>query len=454
MKPILPRHLAAAACAVLATPAAADEAQFRLMTLDPGHFHAALVQKRMVPGVSPVVHVYAPEGPDLKLHMQRIESFNSRDDDPTSWETKIHTGPDFLERMLAEKPGNIVVLAGNNRAKTRYILESVKAGLHVLSDKPMAITPADFKMLQQAYAIATEKNLMLNDIMTERHEITTRLQKFFAHQTDFFGDIDPGSPDDPSVTKESVHHFYKIVSGAPLVRPPWFYDVAQQGEGIVDVTTHLVDLVQWGVFPERVLGLNDAKVLSARTWNTTMTPAQFTRSTKVEELPDYLKAHLNADGNLEIACNGEFVFELYGVHAKISVIWEYEAPAGAGDTHYSLMRGTKASAIIRQGSEQNYKPVLYLEPREGVDPESLKEPLAAAVTKAAAKWPGVEVTRSDAGWTVMIPEVYHLGHEAHFSKVAEDFLGYVKQGRMPAWEVPNTQAKYRTIMDAYTLSRD
>ena len=37
---------------------------------------------------------------------------------------------------------NIVVLAGNNREKTRYILESVKAGLHVLADKPMAITPA------------------------------------------------------------------------------------------------------------------------------------------------------------------------------------------------------------------------------------------------------------------------------------------------------------------------
>ena len=453
MKPSLLRNaVIAASCAATAMIQAAEPA-CRLITLDPGHFHAALVQKSMLPGVSPVVHVYAPEGPDLQLHMQRIESFNSRADNPTSWETKIHAGPDFLERMLAEKPGNIVVLAGNNRAKTRYILESVKAGLHVLSDKPMAITPDDFKMLQEAYAIAAEKNLLLTDIMTERHEITTRLQKFFAHQTDFFGEIDPGTPDDPSVTKESVHHFYKTVAGAPLQRPAWFYDTAQQGEGIVDVTTHLVDLVQWEVFPEKILGLEDAKVLSAKTWKTTLTPAQFTRSTKVNEIPDYLKPNLNAEGNLEVASNGEFVFKLHGIHAKISVIWDYEAPAGGGDTHYSLMRGTKVSAIIRQGKEQGYKPMLYLEPRKGVDPAGLEEPLAAAVKKATDTWPGVEVARTDAGWVVNFPDSYRLGHEAHFSQVASDFLSYLKNGKMPAWEVPNTLAKYRTIMDAFRMSR-
>ncbi len=37
----------------------------KLMTVDPGHFHAALVQKIMYPQVSPDVHVYAPEGPDV-----------------------------------------------------------------------------------------------------------------------------------------------------------------------------------------------------------------------------------------------------------------------------------------------------------------------------------------------------------------------------------------------------
>ena len=36
----------------------ADSARFRLVTLDPGHFHASLVQKFMYPDVDSVVHVY------------------------------------------------------------------------------------------------------------------------------------------------------------------------------------------------------------------------------------------------------------------------------------------------------------------------------------------------------------------------------------------------------------
>jgi hypothetical protein len=38
----------------------AKPAPFRLITLDPGHFHAALVQKFMYADVDPLVHVYAP----------------------------------------------------------------------------------------------------------------------------------------------------------------------------------------------------------------------------------------------------------------------------------------------------------------------------------------------------------------------------------------------------------
>ena len=38
----------------------------KLTILDPGHFHAALLQKNMVPDVEATVHVYAPEGPDLQ----------------------------------------------------------------------------------------------------------------------------------------------------------------------------------------------------------------------------------------------------------------------------------------------------------------------------------------------------------------------------------------------------
>jgi predicted dehydrogenase len=447
------RTAIACAALTLATAQADTKAPFRLITLDPGHFHAALVQKSMIPGVSPEVHIYAPAGPDLDLHLERVRAFNTRADNPTSWDLKIHTGPDFLQKMLAEKPGNVVVLAGNNRDKTRYILESVKAGLHVLADKPMAIDPDGLKMLEEAYRIAEEKNLLLLDIMTERFEITTLLQKEFSRFPDVFGELDKGTPDNPSVTKESVHHFSKLVNDKPLQRPPWFFDPLQQGEAIVDVTTHLVDLVQWECFPEEIIKDSDVKMISARSWNTDLTKEQFAKVTKKDTWPDYLKPMVGADGILRTPANGEFTYSLRGVHAKVSVLWNFEAPPGTADTHDSLMRGTKCSLHIRQGKDQGYKPILYIEPRTGVDAASWKPALDKAAADIAAKYPGVVLKDLGGRYEVNIPDHYKKGHEAHFAQVAARFLGFLKEGDKPAWEVPNTLAKYRTIMQAYQMSR-
>src|SRR6266852_944471 len=101
----------------------------RLMVLDPGHFHAALVQKEMYPWLSPRVSVYAPLSPDVLDYLNRIALFNTRKANPTSWEIELHTGPDFLERMLRERPGNVVIMTGRNRPKIDRALASVETGL-------------------------------------------------------------------------------------------------------------------------------------------------------------------------------------------------------------------------------------------------------------------------------------------------------------------------------------
>ncbi len=51
-----------------------------------------------------------------------------------------------------------------------------------------------------------------------------------------------------------------------------------------------------------------------------------------------------------------------------------------------------------------------------------------------------------------VPASYHVGHEAHFGQVARQFLGYVEQGSLPAWEVPNTLAKYSTTTRALAMA--
>ena len=130
-------------------------------------------------------------------------------------------------------------------------------------------------------------------------------------------------------------------------------DVEQEGEGIVDVTTHLVDLVQWECFPEQVINYEkDIQLLSARRWATDMTQGQFNAVTKLNAYPDYLKKDVFNDSILKVYSNGEINYQLKGIHAKVSVVWSYQAPEGTGDTHYSIMRGTKANLVIRQGAEQ------------------------------------------------------------------------------------------------------
>ena len=52
--------------------------EVKLITLDPGHFHAALVQKTMYADVNPVVHVYAPPGADVQQYLEKIRKFDKR----------------------------------------------------------------------------------------------------------------------------------------------------------------------------------------------------------------------------------------------------------------------------------------------------------------------------------------------------------------------------------------
>ncbi|RGS95346.1 oxidoreductase, partial [Parabacteroides merdae] len=250
--------------------------EVKLVTLDPGHFHAALVQKNSYKQVADEVYVYAPEGDDVQEHLNKINGYNTRTDSPTKWKEVVYLGSDFLEKMLSEKKGNVMITAGNNGKKTEYIKQTLMAGIHVLADKPMAINSENFGLLKECFDIARGKGILLYDIMTERHEITTVLQRELSCIPAVYGEQLKGTPEEPAIVKESVHHFFKVVSGTPLKRPAWFFDVNQQGEGIVDVTTHLVDLVQWEAFPEQVIDYTqDIELLDANRWTTSISPEEF-----------------------------------------------------------------------------------------------------------------------------------------------------------------------------------
>jgi len=431
-----------------------SKAPYQIMTLDPGHFHAALVQKMQLEDVDPTVYVYAPEGSDVQDHLSRIKGFNTRSENPTSWVEEVYTGPDFFEKMIQDKPGNIMVVSGNNAKKTEYIKKTVAAGINVLADKPMVISSDKFEMLKEAFELAEKNGVLLYDIMTERYEITTMIQKELSLIPELFGELEKGTLDNPAVTKESVHHFFKYVSGNPIKRPAWFFDVTQQGEGIVDVTTHLVDLIQWGCFPEQIIDYqNDINVVEAKRWATKLTPSQFNRVTHLEGYPDYLRKDIVNDSILNVYANGEINYTLNGVHAKVSVIWNYEAPEGTKDTHYSIMRGTNANLEIRQGADEDYKPILYVQNTGGASDDEFAETLKKAIDGLQGKFPGLSLDVRNGEMVVVIPEKYKVGHEAHFTQVTEKYLEYLNAGKLPDWEVPNMIAKYYTTTKGYEMSR-
>jgi predicted dehydrogenase len=415
----------------------------RFMTLDPGHFHAALVQKDMYPNVSPKVDVYAPLGPDLLGHLARVSAFNLRPEKPTSWQLEVHTGPDFFERMLKEKPGNVVVISGRNNGKIDRVSKSVGAGLNVLVDKPWILKSADLPKLDAVLAEADSKGLVAYDIMTERFEVTTILQKELVNDHATFGEPVAGTPAEPGVYMESIHYLMKVVSGAPNIRPAWFFDTAEQGEGLNDIGTHLVDLVQWTLFPAKAIDYKkDVHVLSASRWPTVIPENDFKRVTGEAKFPASLAPHIK-NGSLDYDCNTLVTYSVNGIHTTLNVIWDWEAPQGSGDRHFASYRGGLSRVEVRQTKADSYRPEVYVVPNK---PEDKAKVLAAVKAKIAAlqgTWPGTAAEEHGAEIRLVIPDKFRVGHEAHFAQVTGHFLQYLGDRKtLPAWERPNMLAKY------------
>jgi predicted dehydrogenase len=406
----------------------------RVMVLDPGHFHAALVQKEMYPELHPRVSVYAPLGGDVLDYMNRIAAFNARRENPTRWEVDLHASPDFIERMLRDRAGNIAVLAGRNRPKIDRIQACVEAGFHVLADKPWIISSTDLPKIADALDEAERSNTVAYDVMTERYEITSILQKELVNEPLVFGTHLTGSESDPGISARSIHHLMKTVAGLPIRRPAWFFDIDEYGEGLADVGTHVVDLVQWTAFPAVKLDYRaDVEIRRASHWPTVLTREQFQQVTG-----ETIKSE-----SLEYLCNNAVHYKLRDVHVALEILWNWEAPSGMGDVYEATFRGTKASIELRQGEKERNRPELYVVPNSDSTRPEVFEQLTRKVETLAVSYPGLGMELSGNEARLTIPDVYRVGHEAHFAQVTRKFFEYVKDPRsLPAWEKSNMLTKY------------
>lgn len=415
-----------------------------LLFYEPGHFHAALTLKRANPRVADDVHLYAHPGSDREQFLALIDAFNSRTESPTRWQVHVHETDNPLERLITDGQGDVVVLAGKNDRKLASIARLHEAGFNVLADKPWVTSSAALPSLQRA----TSGPPLAMDIMTERHDIIARIRRRIVSSPRLFGEFLQDA-DGPTIEIASLHHLYKVVNGRPLQRPWWYYDVDIQGDGLVDIQSHLLDQVQWMVSADEPGDFyRDVEMLAARRWSTAVALELYRDSTGEPEFPQSLSGYVH-DEVLELPCNGEIEYRLNGVHVRQRAEWGQREPPGTGDRHPCTIRGTGCRLVVRHGPETGFVAELDVEPNAGVN-------LAPALREAMADWqdafPGLGIEQSGNGFRLTIPDALRSTHESHFAIVLETFLDYLDADRWPAWLSPGIRMRYELLARARELA--
>ena len=415
-----------------------------LLFYQPGHFHAALTLRQANPRVARDVHVYATEGPELDSFGSLIEAFNQRQEQPTDWNLHIHVGADPLAQLVSEARGDVVVLAGRNQGKLAAIQALHQAGMHVLADKPWITDD----QVDEDLAQVTGGPPLCMDIMTERHDTVARLRKALLG-----ADALLGAPlvdgDQPAFEIGSTHHLYKVVNGQPLRRPPWYYDVRVQGDGLVDIQTHMTDQAQWlfeGVKPLDLV--RDFELISARRWDTEVPLELFAQSTGLEQFPSELQDRVGA-GGLALACNGEIEYRLRGHLVRQTAIWGQREPPGSGDLHYSTVRGELGTLQVEHNAIAGHQPDITVVARGGSD---LGSRVARVMDALQTEFPGLFAQARGNGFALHLPETIRTSHESHFAQVLEEFLDFVDAGTWPAALSARIKSRHSLLAQAWTMA--
>ena len=417
----------------------------RAVFYEPGHFHAALMLRSPNARIAPDIHVYATPGLERDAFVALVKGFNQRVENPTHWRLYLHEGENLLERLIEDGHGEVAILAGRNQTKLETIARLTQAGLHVLADKPWLTDRQQLPYLGQV----TSGDRLAMDIMTIRHPIAARLISQVINAPELFGGFAPHDRDEPTIDIASTHHLYKIVNGQPLQRPPWYYDTAIQGDGLVDIQSHMVEQAQWWVLGDEPCEIDQDVVLeSARRWSTPVPPELFQASTGLSDYPASLRSSVR-DGVLEYACNGEIGYQLRGIRIRQTADWRQWEPEGAGDLHHVTVRGHRCQVMIRQGPDTQYGAEIHLKPMRG---ENLQPVLETQLERWQGVFPGLSFIPSPIGCRFVVPPDLDHGHESHFALVLNQFLDYLDQGQWPESLTDRIRMRYTLLARAQELA--
>jgi predicted dehydrogenase len=252
-----------------------------------------------------------------------------------------------------------------------------------------------------------------------------------------------GSVDQPSVRLENLHALLKYSRGVAQRRPVAFLDVRQQGEGIADVGTHLVDIAQWTLFPGRSISYrDDVRLLRATHSALTLSLEQVTRLTGESAWPAYLKDRVS-DDKLAYFSNGSCVYTVKGVHVSMKVNWQFEGAPGEGDSYFASYQGTRALVELRAGPKEHFVPQIYVTPVAEID-------IKRAVDALQTAYPGLSFETDGRSFHLILPKAAAGdGLPAMF----QQFLGYIRDwNAFPEFENDNLLAKYFITTKAVALA--
>jgi predicted dehydrogenase len=247
--------------------------------------------------------------------------------------------------------------------------------------------------------------------------------------------------DGPAIEQESVHQLEKLVDGAPLRRPWWYFDVRVQGSGPVDITTHVVDQAQWLAGDDET----SPALLSARAWSTPVPAEAFRRITGEAGFPRELAPFVVGD-TLSYRCNAELVYTIGRLTASASTRWNLAPSPGGADSSRTVAHGTRADVRMEQSERTGYRRKVFVEPRAAAD---VTQRLRDTVAGWQGELPGLAVAPAGPNaYEVVLPAALDGGHETHFARVLDGVLRIVDEGRWPAALAQRTLGKYALLAEA------
>jgi len=131
-------------------------------------------------------------------------------------------------RLLRQTNPDIVAVANENDCKAEVCLEALGRGMHLIVDKPLALTLEDTRAIRDAAAKAKRSVLVL--LTLRGHPEYRKVREIVLS-----GEI--GEP--------VQLHGQMSVELKWGKRPPWFFDRRRSGGPILDLAIHMVDQFEW-----------------------------------------------------------------------------------------------------------------------------------------------------------------------------------------------------------------